>query len=419
MQRWNSRASHPSEAYLWVVSSLLGILVLSPLSQVLFKFDFGYSVEIPIVVVALVAILWPMRITLRFARGLFLGFACGSMALIPFVLFAALNGVTFQDYYPDFRALLLLIVTLAGLHSVTPKTGLKIAYRTCAATIGFTGLLYLLVRSGVMPNLIEHGFSGKYFPPIFPALVLALFFARRKARLVPIFGIALLAMMASTTSYRQVLVIAALLIIGILHATTVRLSGRLSPITNTLLVVGTAMILFKLSQLPSEQIGNALLFFGKKLTAVGIDPRTVEQLFYKTARSLAGQTPTGGDGDYLVYLENLFNVPHFALPHGLGQAVTYGDPDIWGGNTIDNSMIFFNYHFSAFIAIPLLVLFVIWKYFAMSNSSWSMKLSLLPIIISVSFFLYFRAWPFVASDAAIGFGMLLFSGRALAGTNAA
>jgi hypothetical protein len=401
-------------AYIWTISAMLGALVISPLSGVFFQFNFGYSVEIPLALIAIVAVLLSTSFNLNFLKTFIIGFFGAALILFPFLLFAVLRSVPFNSYYPDFRAMLLLIITYVVLSSLEERKALLFVYRTNLVAVLVTAALFFGDYAGFAKGIVSHGFTGRYFPPVFSVMVLCLFLVRGERKFVPLFAITLLFLMSFTSLYRQLYVISTLLSLSGLYIVMFRGAGRLAPLVSALQLIAISIVFILLLQVQPEQIYSILVRVAAYGAAAGIDSEVLNQLLLKTAATLYGQTTSTGDGNYVNFLVNLFNITHFALPHGLGQSSSIGDPDIWGANTIDNSIIFFNYHFSAFIGMPLLFGFFIWLRWTARNCNIGTLIAIIPLLLSVAIFLYFRAWPFVSADAALAFSMLLYAGPVLA-----
>jgi hypothetical protein len=138
----------------------------------------------------------------------------------------------------------------------------------------------------------------------------------------------------------------------------------------------------------------------------GLPEEYAHQLFDKNIQNLQLGL-NGGDYIYIQYSRSFFDILRFGLPRGIGHKSSYGDPAIFGGNTIDSSVIFFDYHFSVWVTFFLIGAGIYMYIRATRGDGWLEHTGNWLILIPVLCMVYIRASCFVDPLSALSLAFAL------------
>ena len=172
--------------------------------------------------------------------------------------------------------------------------------------------------------------------------------------------------------------------------------------------LGVAVLAGTLAIVPKTRT-DALRFFDglqERAYSIGVHESIIQQTVTKNIEGLEGRAGPG-DAIYLQYLSALVDVRRFAVPRGLGQHSSIGDPAIFYGNTIDNTIIFLDYHFGIWVTFALLIVTLGWYIRRTRGHSLLGHAELAALLAPILFALYFRAVPFTNLAGAVSFAFAI------------
>ncbi len=393
-----------------ILAVLLGVLLFSPVSQTLFLFSFGYIVEIPIIFMSIAAIVLRGSISAAFARKISMTTSLFFVGLLPFALIGAMNGFTFWDIYPDFRAMIILVAAIVTFGEMSFSRLRSFVLNTMFCSL-LTWLTFIyLSESGYVSFRSEAAQSAKFFFPIYLVGAGSMLQIGNRIDFRVVFSIAAGVYIATHTSYRINFLVLGFFILGIMLNF---LLSRRQPLVNFLLsfniIAGLILIAPAVQDafFGTHNLYNMLLEIARILESNGVSHDVVFQLLTKTANTLLAPHVSAGDDLYVTYAQNLLNFERFFIPHGIGQRASQGDPTIWYGHTLDNSVIFFNYHFSIFVMLGLVFIFARVSFNYVFQEANMLVFARIFVFGGCCFFLYFRAWPFASVDGAVSFAFVI------------
>lgn len=386
-------------------------LILSPFSVPLFSIGGRYLAEVPLLLFVLTVLVIGGTISRTTLMRTLLCVSASAALLAPFFLLGMASGATFTDAYSDFRAMMALFAISVILFSVPEQA----AVRFVVLASFFSLILYTLgnvpISSSVLgAALREPAKLGKITYPVLGFVAACLFFAYRSRTLLLLTALSLFFYLALQTAYRYVYLTFGLTVTVVLVAPLLR-HRRIPTVAKLLLLslglYGAVEVVRDDTMLVDTLYGLSNFVYNYS----NVPDELVHQTVTKSIQSLEGDIGVG-DAIYLSYLYSLLDVGRFAIPHGLGHLASVGDPVIFGGNTIDNSFVFVNYHFGVLVT-ALLGLLVIWAYLRRTRRGFTatMHMQVMVMALPVLFALYFRAVPFVdvAGAASFAFVIRLFA----------
>ncbi|WP_152534429.1 hypothetical protein [Martelella sp. AD-3] len=261
---------------------------------------------------------------------------------------------------------------------------------------------------GIIPSYAESAsVSGKQFTPVYYMFPMILISMRYRDSKLVFLSLILCYYMLLFVAFRQVFILTAAASVAYLFVLTRRVTGRaLSLIFYFLLsLVFSLVLMFGFAS--KKGVTNILYGIADLMESAGIPYHYQYQLVLKTAATLNGVYRSEGDRIYYYYATNIFNFEKFWWPRGIGQKYSIGDPDIWAGNTLDNSFIFFNYHFSIFVMLILLVTYVSFFFYNLFRQELVNVPVYLACFSAFSLFIYFRAYVFLDISIATSFAFFL------------
>tara|TARA_B100000378_G_scaffold123708_1_gene99844 strand:+ start:152 stop:1108 length:957 start_codon:yes stop_codon:yes gene_type:complete len=282
-----------------------------------------------------------------------------------------------------------------------------IYYASFFAVFG-TAVYYFLDSANIISGVLSNAkIAGKQFTPvyyIFPMILVSMDYKNTKILFI---AVICNLYMLQFVSFRQVYILTAASTIAYLFTISRRLSGK--AISRVLHIFMYILFIFVLlsGTLSKDGLSKFLYSIADTMEAIGIPYHYQYQLAIKTASTLNGVYRSQGDYIYSLYYNNLFNFSRFSFPHGLGQKYSIGDPVIWLGNTLDNSIIFFNYHFSIYVMLILLASYLVFFVYNLFRQKFTNVSVFITCFLGFSLFVYFRAYVFLDISIAISFAFFL------------
>lgn len=318
-----------------------------------------------------------------------------------FALIGIYNGAEITDVYSDFRAMAVLIVSLYLMFAMNDEIAIRVILVSWLINIS---LYAILIAAGLGSFVFSASTfaSGKLTLPIFAIIFGALYIARK--RLIFLVAIACLAVIGSSTSLRYiyalfgylVMVGAGFAIFGF-QSKASRAIHILS--LSTIAVVATVTLL-------STDFLRLLIQLEIWARNVGFGEQIVHQVLVKTQQNFTVGL-NWGDALYLQFAAHLLDFERFFIPHGLGHEASIGQEVIFYGGTIDNSVIFLNYHFGILVMLFIAALVLRFILRLMRGQDISAMVVLLTFIAPIGAAFYMRGVAFTEISAGISMAMAL------------
>ncbi|HVP83438.1 MAG TPA: hypothetical protein VMS78_01835 [Rhizomicrobium sp.] len=384
-------------------ATALAILVLGPFSVTMFQIDDHYAAEIPLLLFVIFCLfITKTPISAAFFERVSSILINSSILLVPFALLGLIRGASFADVYGDTRAIFCVIASFAILFNIPANIAERFVF--IASTI--TLLLYVFVfAAGLSAQFIESDalLTGKITYPVILFVVTA-FYLMRRHKFLAFISLVGFAYLATKTSYRYLYIGLVLTVAGVVLVPlygSKRLSDEVKLLTSAILVGGAGFLL-KTKPITILAYLNKLVLFA---LSQGLPIEYIKQLILKFVRALYNQSGPG-DAIYINYFHSLLDIPRFAVPHGIGHLASLGSPVIFGGNTIDNTIIFLNYHFSIWLTLAIFA-FLARKYWQKTRGArWFVHVQMAFLLAPVAFLIYIRAVPFATVSGGISLGFI-------------
>jgi hypothetical protein len=384
-------------------AAALAILVLGPFSVAIFQIDDHYAAEIPLLLFVIFCLfVTKTPVNEVFFKRVRSTLANAGILILPFALLGLIRGASFADVYGDTRAIFCVIASFAILFNIPASTAERFVF---IASV-FTLLSYVFVfAAGLSAQFIEADalLTGKITYPIFLFVVTA-FYLMRRHKFLAIISLVGFAYLATKTSYRYLYIGLGLTIVAVILVPlygSKRLPEAIKLLISAILT-GTAVFILKTKPITILAYLNKLVLFA---LSQGLPFDYVKQLILKFVRALYNQSGPG-DAIYINYFHSLLDIPRFAIPHGIGHLASLGSPVIFGGNTIDNTIIFLNYHFSIWVMFAIFA-FLVRKYWQkMRDARWFTHVQMAFLLAPIAFLIYIRAVPFATISGGISLGFI-------------
>lgn len=384
-------------------ATALAILVLGPFSVTMFQIDDHYAAEIPLLLFVIFCLfITKTPINMAFFERVSSILVNASILIVPFALLGLIRGASFADVYGDTRAIFCVIASFAILFNIPANVAERFVFIASTVTL----LSYVLVfAAGLSAQFIESDalLTGKITYPVILFVVTAFYLTQRHKfwALISLVGFAYL---ATKTSYRYLYIGLGLTIVSVILAPLYgnkRLPEKTKLLASAILA-GAAVFIFKTKPITILAYLNKLVLFA---LSQGLPFEYIKQLILKFVRALYNQSGPG-DAIYINYFHSLLDIPRFAIPHGIGHLASLGSPVIFGGNTIDNTIIFLNYHFSIWITFAIFA-FLARKYWQKTRGArWFVHVQMAFLIAPIAFLIYIRAVPFATISGGISLGFI-------------
>ena len=388
---------------LFLLSLLFSILVATPVSIKAFSVGNQYIAEIPIVFFLVCAFILGYRVKPRIFRRVLLTSLLVTAVLIPFLLIGVFGRAKLSDAYSDMRAIVLLSSATVLLLNISKE----IAKRFVLLTIMFTILIYFLIFILNFEEVFYPGFGiqhGKIVLPIFSFVAISTYFAYRNKVLLAVILI-LFGFLTMQTGYRHVYIVYIAALFAICFVILINSKILATPWKYLfILVISTYYIKVFLTWEKYVYLLFDIQYYAYK---IGINKILIDQLITKSIHSILGNMQAG-DTTYLLYAKSMFDFNRFIFPHGLGHEASLGDPTIFGGNSMDNTIIFFNYHFSIWITILFLSFLIAIGLRLCKNLTRIDSITLLSAAVPSGLALFFRPIPFTSIAGAFDFSFFIF-----------
>jgi hypothetical protein len=373
------------------LAAIFVLLLYGAFSNRAFTIGGNYFVEIPLVMFAVSILLVSgtidMRVVARAANVTVLAF----FFLFVFFVIGLMRGAPLADAYADLRSMLTLVGATAILMALPDRIAIRfIAASSILCLLSFAFIYLLGLQTAFMPK--DALDTGKVTLPWLAFIdVCIIFVARRSWLWVPC--LLLSAFVGFHTSYRYVYVALAMTavtcsLIPLLRSK--KFSAAVKLIITAPVLLALVEVILTVQAATIVWITRAEMLF----TRLGVPSYYIHQLFDKSLQNIE----TGlnwGDYIYLEYAHSLFDVERFFVPQGLGHKSSYGDPLIFGGNTIDNSIIFLDYHFGIWFTFSILIGGAYIYLRRTRGASWYAHAQYMLVLAPILAMVYIRAMCFV------------------------